>query len=45
VGDFNAHHLWWNLKAKFNLRQKNLITILEQNDFDLLNEEDMPTYH
>ena len=45
AGDFNSHHLWWNSKAKRNLRHEKLITLLEQNDFDLLNEEDTPTRH
>jgi hypothetical protein len=45
AGDFNSHHLWWNSKAKRNIQHEKLITLLEQNDFDLLNEEDTPTYH
>jgi hypothetical protein len=45
AGDFNALHLWWNSNGKRHLRQEKLITILEQNDLDLLNEEDTPTYH
>jgi hypothetical protein len=45
AGDFNAHHLWWNSKARRSLRHETLIGILEKGDFDLINEEDTPTYH
>ena len=45
AGDFNAHHLWWNSKARRSLRHETLIKILEADDFDLINEEDTPTYH
>ena len=45
AGDFNAHHLWWNSKARRSLRHETLIDILERGDFDLINEEDTPTYH
>src|SRR5436853_5217868 len=45
AGDFNAHHLWWNSKARRALRHETLINILEHVDFDLINEEDTPTYH
>ena len=45
AGDFNAHHLWWNSKARRALRHETLINILENGDFDLINEEDTPTYH
>src|SRR5436853_4677394 len=45
AGDFNAHHLWWNSKARRSLRHETLIDILESDDFDLINEEDTPTYH
>jgi hypothetical protein len=45
AGDFNSDHMWWNLKAKRNLRHEKLFTLLEQNDFDLLNKEDTPTHH
>src|SRR5437588_3463575 len=45
AGDFNAHHLWWNSKERRALRHETLINILENGDFDLINEEDTPTYH
>ena len=45
AGDFNAHHLWWNSKARRSIRHQTLIEILEEGDFDLINEEDTPTYH
>src|SRR5437588_5329827 len=44
-GNFNAHHLWWNWKARRALRHETLINILENGDFDLINEEDTPNYH
>ena len=45
AGDFNAHHLWWNSQARRAIRHHTLIEILEKGDFDLINEEDTPTYH
>jgi hypothetical protein len=45
AGDFNSNHLWWNSKAKRNIRHEKLITLLKQNDFDLLYEEETHTYH
>src|SRR5205085_6514069 len=45
AGDFNAHHLWWNSKARRSLRNETIIKILEADDFNLINEEDTPTYH
>ena len=45
AGDFNAHHLWWNSKARRSIRHETPINILETGDFDLINEEDTPTYH
>jgi hypothetical protein len=45
TGDFHSHQLWCNCKAKCNIPQRKLITLLEQNDFDILNEEDTSTYY
>ena len=45
AGDFNAHHMWWNSRARRSLRHETLIQILEEGDFGLINEEDTPTYH
>ena len=45
AGDFNAHHMWWNSRACRSLRHETLIQILEEGDYDLINEEDTPTYH
>src|SRR5437588_4175446 len=44
-GDFNAYHLWWKSKARRALRHETLINILENGDFNLINEEDTPNYH
>ena len=47
AGDFNAHHMWWNSQGRRSLIHETLIQILEEleGDFDLINEEDTPTYH
>ena len=45
AGDFNAHHMWWNSRAHRSLRHETLIQILEEGDYDLINEEDTPKYH
>ena len=45
AGDFNAHHMWWNSRARRFLRHETLIQIFEEGDYDLINEEDTPTYH
>ena len=44
AGDFNAHHPWWNSGAR-RIRHETLINILEEGEYDLINEEDTPTYH
>ena len=45
AGDFNAHHMWSNSRTRRSLRHETLIEILEEGDYDLINEEDTPTYH
>jgi Endonuclease-reverse transcriptase len=45
AGDFNAHHPWWNSNTKREIRHQPLISILEKGNFDLINEEDTPTFH
>ena len=45
AGDFNAHHPWWNSSTKRPIRHETLLQITEAGNFDLLNEEDTPTYH
>ena len=37
--------MWWNSRARRSLRHETLIQILKAGDFDLINEEDTPTYH
>ena len=37
--------MWWNSRARRSLRHETLIQILEEGDYDLINEEDTPTYH
>ena len=45
AGDFNEHHIWWNSRAHRSLRHKTLIQIFIEGNYDLINEEDTPTYH
>ena len=37
--------MWWNSRARRSLRHETLIQILEEGDYDLIKEEDIPTYH
>ena len=43
-GDFNAHHIWWNLESSNARNHEGLIEWLNQFDFELLNEPDIPTF-
>ena len=36
AGNFNAHHMWWNSRARRSLRHEALIQILEEGDYDLI---------
>ena len=45
AGDFNAHHPWWNSATRRSICHETLLQITEEGNFDLLNEEDTPTYH
>ena len=44
LGDFNAHHTWWNAKITSNIRAEALTTWLEQAQCELLNTPDQDTY-
>ena len=45
AGDFNAHHPWWNSANRRPIRHETLLKITEGGTFDLINQEDAPTYH
>src|SRR6266705_2893381 len=45
VGDFNAHHQWWNSSIRTPKRADNIITWTDAHNLQLLNEEDIPTYN
>ncbi len=44
-GDFNAHHSWWNLDISNSIRTNELVQWLNQHQFELLNEPDIPTFY
>src|SRR6266498_4197962 len=44
-GDFNAHHSWWNLDISNSIRANELVQWLNQHQFKLLNEPDIPTFY
>src|SRR6266487_1058313 len=44
-GDFNAHHSWWNLDVSNPIRANELVQWLNQHQFELLNEPDIPTFY
>src|SRR6266498_3877260 len=44
-GDFNAHHSWWNLDVSNSIRANELVQWLNQHQFELLNEPDIPTFY
>ena len=43
IGDFNAHHSWWNSLISNPVRSDSLISWLNLYDFDLINEPDIMT--
>jgi hypothetical protein len=43
VGDFNAHHNWWNSSITNSVRASSLISWLNLYNFDLINEPDIQT--
>jgi hypothetical protein len=45
LGDFNAHHNWWNSFISNNIRCNELIPWLNQYNFELVNEPDVYTFH
>jgi hypothetical protein len=45
AGDFNAHHSWWNSSIQHPLRTEKLLPWLTDNQLELINEPDVPTYH
>ena len=45
VGDFNAHHPWWNSNVQTPKRAESIINWTDTYNLQLLNEEDTPTYH
>ena len=44
-GDFNAHHSWWNSDIDSPIRADALVQWLEEFDFELVSEPDLPTFH
>ena len=45
VGDFNAHHPWWNCDVKTPKRVCPIINATDMPNLKLINEEDIPIYH
>jgi hypothetical protein len=45
VGDFNAHHQWWNSSVTTPKRAETIINWTDTHRLQLINEEDIPTYH
>src|SRR5215471_1868383 len=44
VGDFNAHHSWWNSSVTNSIRSDSLITWLNSYSCELINEPDISTF-
>src|SRR5690606_24208432 len=44
LGDFNAHSFWWNSSRGSELRAEFLVDMLQENNFDLLNERNAFTH-
>ena len=44
LGDFNAHHSWWNSDISNPIRCDQLIPWLESNNMELVNEPDIKTF-
>jgi len=42
-GDFNAHHSWWNSSITNNIRSDSLVSWLDSNNCELINESDIQT--
>src|SRR6266511_1969219 len=43
--DFNVYHSWWNLDVSNSIRANELVQWLNQHQFKLLNEPDIPTFY
>ena len=43
VGDFNAHHSWWNSSITNSIRADSLISWLNRYSCELINKFDIPT--
>jgi exonuclease III len=44
-GDMNAHHSWWNSTTKRPQRHEDLVPLMENLGYSLLNVPDVPTYY
>jgi hypothetical protein len=44
AGDMNAHHAWWN-STRPEARAAELVELMEDNNFSLVNLPDIATYH
>ena len=44
AGDMNAHHYWWNSKIKEERHANTLVTKMEESNYYLINEPDIPTF-
>jgi hypothetical protein len=45
TGDMNAHHTLWNSHTPHTTRAEELITLIEDEGWHLINAPDVPTYH
>jgi ribonuclease HI len=49
IGDFNAHHMWWQgslpLSARTSTATHSIVNWLENNNFHLHNKPGIPTHH
>jgi len=45
AGDLNAHHRWWNSRAKYSKNSKELLSWIKKNKGYLVNTPDLPTFY
>lgn len=45
TGDFNAHHSSWSLSPKSNYTGEVISECIQQGDWKIINEPDLPTFH
>jgi hypothetical protein len=45
TGDLNAHHSLWNSQARCHPRADEIVTLIEDHGWHLVNVPDTPTYH